>query len=281
MIRPQSLIHQHLLLSHDPGRSAPPGVIVVSGASRGLGRELVVQLRRHGRPLIAVVRRMEGCGLAQDDENLQLVQANLACTAGIEGAIAGILDALGARPLAALVNGAGTVCPIGPLVEHTSDTLPTAFTLMAVAPARLACALAGRLVTGGRVLNLSTRSAFATFPGLSLYCMSKHALHPLSRSLQLELPPTIAVAELIPGEVDTGMQADLRAPDPGSFPLAGFFRANQPNLIPAPLAAAFILWVLVHTPLETYGREEPWSVYDASLLPQCLPEGVTFAYPEP
>jgi NAD(P)-dependent dehydrogenase (short-subunit alcohol dehydrogenase family) len=85
------------------------------------------------------------------------------------------------------------VSPIGPLVDHTSETLLTALTLMAVAPARLTSALAWRLEPGGRVLNLSTRSAFATFPGLSLYCMSKHALHSLSRSLQLELPPAIAV----------------------------------------------------------------------------------------
>jgi NAD(P)-dependent dehydrogenase (short-subunit alcohol dehydrogenase family) len=259
----------------------PPGVIVVSGASRGLGRELVEQLRMQGRPLIAVVRRLDGCGLAPEGEPMQLVEANLATTAGIEAAIAGVLAALGERPLAAVVNGAGTVCPIGPLTQHSSDTLLTALTLMAVAPARLASALAGRLVPGGRVLNLSTRSAFATFPGLSLYCMSKHALHSLSRSLQLELPPTIAVAELIPGEVDTGMQADLRAPDPSAFQLAGFFRANQPNLIPAPLAVAFIRWVLLHTPLATYGREAPWFIYDASLQPHWLPEGVPFAYPEP
>jgi NAD(P)-dependent dehydrogenase (short-subunit alcohol dehydrogenase family) len=205
----------------------------------------------------------------------------LATTAGIEAAISGILSALGARPLAALVNGAGTVCPIGPLTQHASDTLLTALTLMAVAPARLACALAERLVPGGRVLNLSTRSAHATFAGLSLYCMSKHALHSLSRSLQLELPPTIAVAELIPGEVDTGMQADLRAPDPAAFQLAGFFRANQPNLIPAPLAVAFIRWVLLHTPFEAYGRKEPWYVYDANLQPQWLPEGAAFPYPAP
>lgn len=147
----------------------PPGVIVVSGASRGLGREQVPQLRRQGRPLIAVVQRLEGCSLAPEGEALQLVEANLATTAGIQVAIASILAALGSRPLAALVNGAGTVCPIGPLSEHSSDILLTVLTLMAVAPVRLACALTGRLVPGGRVLNLSTRSAFATFRDLSLY----------------------------------------------------------------------------------------------------------------
>jgi len=77
------------------------------------------------------------------------------------------------------------------------------------------------------------------------------------------------------------MQADLRAPDPAAFALADFFRVNQSNLIPAPLAVAFIRWVLLHTPFEAYGREAPWYEYDATLQPQWLPEGTTFNFPEP
>ena len=71
-----------------------------------------------------------------------------------------------------------------------------ALCLMAVAPARLAAGVAGLMPEGGRILNLSTRSAQETFPGLGLYCMSKHALRSVSQSLQMELAPGIAVAEL-------------------------------------------------------------------------------------
>ena len=109
-----------------PTDQLPAGVIVVTGASRGLGRELVEQLRHQGRPLIAVVRRFEGSGLAPEGEALQLVEANLATTAGIELAIAGILAALGDRPLAALVNGAGMVCPIGWCPVVRCSTFPPA-----------------------------------------------------------------------------------------------------------------------------------------------------------
>jgi NAD(P)-dependent dehydrogenase (short-subunit alcohol dehydrogenase family) len=77
--------------------------------------------------------------------------------------------------------------------------------------------------------------------------MSKHALRSVSQSLQMELAPGIAVAELIPGEVDTAMQADLRRPDPGGFAMAEFFRDNRANLIPVALAARFCLWVLTQT----------------------------------
>lgn len=184
----------------------PAGVVVATGASRGLGRGLLDHLLAIGRPVIAVVRHLPSTD--HDQALLSFVEADLSTTSGIEAAIAAIRTALGPRPLAALVNGAGAVKPIGPLAGHSSATLLAAFTLMAVAPARLSTALADRIVPGGRVLNLSNRSATATFPGRSLYCLSKHALHSVSRSLQLELSRTVAVVELIPGEVDTGMQAD-------------------------------------------------------------------------
>lgn len=155
----------------------PPGDVVVTGAGRGLGRALLERLRRSGRPVVAVVRdagRVEG----------------------IEAAIAGIAQALGPRPLAGLVNGAGAVTPIGPLAGHGSADLLRSLTLMTVAPARLSVVLAERMADGGRILNLSTRSAHATFPGLSLYCLSKQALHSVSRSLRLELPTPLAAAFL-------------------------------------------------------------------------------------
>lgn len=55
-----------------------------------------------------------------------------------------------------------------------------------------------------------------------------------------------ARAAAIPGEVDTGMQADLRAPDPSVFTLAEFFRENEPNLIPVEVAVDFLTWARVH-----------------------------------
>ncbi len=96
-----------------PMDQLPPGVNVASGAGRGLGRELVEQLRRQGRPLIAVVRRLEDCSLAPEGEALQLVEANLATSAGIEVAIAGIL---GLHPLGAAAHPPGGLRPRRALV---------------------------------------------------------------------------------------------------------------------------------------------------------------------
>jgi NAD(P)-dependent dehydrogenase (short-subunit alcohol dehydrogenase family) len=156
------------------------------------------------------------------------------------------------RPSVVGIEGDGEV--------PASDTSLPALCLMAVAPARLAAGVAGLMPEGGRILNLSTRSAQETFPGLGLYCMSKHALRSVGQSLQMELAPGIAMAELIPGEVDTAMQSDLRQPDPGGFAMAEFFRDNRANLIPVALAARFCLWVLTQTSQRQLTSGPPWYI---------------------
>jgi NAD(P)-dependent dehydrogenase (short-subunit alcohol dehydrogenase family) len=114
-----------------------------------------------------------------------------------------------------------------------------------------------------------------------MYAMAKHAQHSVTTSLRLELAPEVLVASAIPGEVDTGMQADLRAPDPSVFALAEFFRENEPNLIPVGLAVDFLTWVLTETADDEYPRESDWYIYDASLHSRWLPPGREFSYPEP
>jgi hypothetical protein len=89
------------------------------------------------------------------------------------------------------------------------------------------------------------------------------------------------VAELIPGEVDTGMQAELRDADPEEFPLVSFFRGNSANLIPADLAARFCHWVLAQTRAESFSRSEPWFIYDRAHHHFWLEEGANFPYTAP
>ena len=265
----------------------PDGVIVVSGASRGIGRDLVALLLQFGCEVITLARH-SGAAQQQPEQDLDpsagacaslmQLQADLGSEAGVADAIVQLQRVLAGRPVAALVNGAGAVTPLGPLQQHSSAALLQALCLMAVAPAQLAAALTPLMPPGGRILNLSSRSAHETFPGLGAYCMAKHALHAVSQSLRLELAPAIGVAELIPGEVDTAMQAELRQPEPEQFALASFFRANRCNLIPSPLAAQFCQWVLMQTPLEQFNRDAPWFIYDTELQARWLPPGAAFPF---
>lgn len=260
----------------------PPGIVVVTGASRGIGRELVSLLLDSGREVVGLARRADTAGEGDPlDVPYTRISTDLSSAEGIAQGIDHIHRVVDGRPVAALVNGAGAVTPVGALARQSSESILGALCLMAVAPARLAAGVAGLMPEGGRVLNLSTRSAQETFPGLGLYCMSKHALRSVTRSLQLELAPRIAVTELIPGEVDTAMQADLREPDPVSFAMAEFFRDNRTNLIPVALAARFCHWVLTQTSQPQFAKSTPWYIYDQQTQGQWLPPGTEFHYPAP
>jgi benzil reductase ((S)-benzoin forming) len=254
----------------------PDGLVVVSGASRGIGRELVNLLLASGMEVVALSR--QACDHA---ENLTALSVDLSDANGISTAVDMLKTVIDGRPVAGLVNAAGAIKPLGALIDQGTSDLQRALCLMAVAPVQLTAAIAPQMPTGGRILNLSSRSAQAVFPGLGAYCMSKHALHAVTASLRHDLNPNIGVAELIPGEVDTGMQADLREPDPEEFPLASFFRGNRANLIPAAVAAQFCYWVLTQTTPETFNRAEPWFIYDRAEQTRWLAEGTAFAYTAP
>ena len=212
-----------------------------------------------------------------------MVTANIGTDRGITEAVAGLRETAERedRPIGMLVHCAGAVGRLGPVTQITSADLETAFTLHAKAPLLLTTGLLDVLAPGARVLSLSTRAAHATFPGIGIYAAAKHAQHSVTTSLRLELAPEVLVASLIPGEVDTGMQADLRAPDPGLFELAAFFRENEGNLIPVDIAVDFVAWVLTGTPDDEFSREDDWYIYDASHHARWVREGHAFDYPEP
>jgi len=265
-----------LLEALDQHNLLPNGLVVVSGASRGIGGELVKLLLGSGFEVITLSR--QACTPA---ENLTALAVDLSNEAGLSTAVERLNGAIDGRPVAALVNGAGAVDPLGALIHQGASDLLRALCLMAVAPAQLAAAIAPHMPLGGRILNLSSRSAQTTFPGLGAYCISKHALHAVTESLRQDFGPEVGVAELIPGEVDTAMQANLRSPDPAEFPLALFFRGNRANLIPADLAARFCYWVLTQTNIAEFNRSEPWFIYDPSHQPLWLAQGANFLYTAP
>ncbi|MFL0793831.1 MAG: SDR family NAD(P)-dependent oxidoreductase [Prochlorococcus sp.] len=259
----------------------PDGVIVITGARTGIGRGLMETFLQEGRQVIAVIRTGSELSVDIHADQLQTINADLSDAGALDGLISNLVSVLGARPIAAMINAAGIITPLGSVRNIEASAMVSRLILMAVAPTVLANGLVDQMAEGARILNISTRSALETFPGLSVYCMSKHALLSATRSLQLELPESIAVSSLIPGEVDTALQEDLRAPDPEIFPMVEFFRGNRPNLIPVQVVARFIHWVLSDTDRSSFVRDDAWYIYDSSHHSHWMPAGTPFTYPEP
>lgn len=164
--------------------------VIITGASRGIGRAIAQRLAAQGFSLLLVARN----GKLLDDLAVELASqgakvAAFACDITEETAGARIrdaaLDAFG--PPWGLVNNAG-MAESAALAKTDDDLLARHFSLNVFAPIRLMRLVVPRMVEnkGGRVVNICSTAALAGYPYVTAYAASKHALLGATRSLARE-----------------------------------------------------------------------------------------------
>lgn len=224
------------------------GIAVVTGASRGIGRAVALELARRGFDVLATMRDpAAGADLTED-----------AVAAGGRLRVAA-LDVT--RPdtirlpegLRVLVNNAGTEREHLPLEETPlqdwRDLFETnVFGLVEVT--RRAIPLL-RAAGGGVICNLGSSSILAPVPFYAAYRASKAAVSALSMTLRAELAPQhIRVVEIMPGPVDTDMleHSQVTAIEPGGAEyraMADHMNANKSHVAemvqPVGVAASLIV----------------------------------------
>lgn len=188
-------------------------IALVTGGSRGLGRNMAMQLARDGHDVIVTyrTRRDEADEVVGEVQSLGRKADALALdTAKIEGFPA-FLEAL-TETLAAhwdrdrfdfLINNAG----IGHMAMFMQTT-PAAFDELMNVHFRgvffLTQTLVPRMADGGRIVNVSSGLARFTVPGRAAYAAMKGAIEVLTRYLARELGPRrITVNVVAPGVIET------------------------------------------------------------------------------
>lgn len=225
-----------------PGRFAGRGAIV-TGATKGLGRETALLMAAEGARVVAVGRDVaEGRSL---EEAAGPLPGTIAFHAGDvrdeathDGALAR-LRADGAR-LDAYVNNAGILGPEGPLHETSLEAWEevNAVNMRGVFLGCRAAIRAMREAGGGSIVNVGSILSLTADPFLTSYTATKHGVLGLTRALAVDYAAAgIRCNCVLPGDMETPMileyfaasedPAAARAEMEASYPIRRIARPQE------------------------------------------------------
>jgi NAD(P)-dependent dehydrogenase (short-subunit alcohol dehydrogenase family) len=178
--------------------------VLISGASRGIGRATALRLARAGWTVYATVRNpADGEELVAEAAGGQLVPLQLDVTSDEQ--IAALDQALPER-LDAIVNNAGIVVS-GPLETLSADDLREQFEVNVVGAVALTNLVLPRLrAARGRIVFVSSLSGIVSTPMTGAYNASKFAIEAIADAWRLELRPWgVKVVLVQPAMTDTDL----------------------------------------------------------------------------
>jgi NAD(P)-dependent dehydrogenase (short-subunit alcohol dehydrogenase family) len=235
-----------------PGDAQSGGVLIVTGASRGIGAacarlgaqagyRVVVNYSRSRDAALAVVADIEKAG-----GSAVAIGADVSRLAEVERLFAETDRHFG--KVTALVNNAGIGGAIRPVEQHSVATLNDLFFTNIYATIHCASAAVRRMSpryggSGGVIVNISSAAArLGGLPGMAVYAASKGAVDSFTLGLSKEVGKEgIRVVGLRPGMIAT----DILEPIGGdqlmqdTAPTIPIGRVGQPEEI-----AAAVIWLL-------------------------------------
>lgn len=178
--------------------------IIVTGANKGIGLAVAIDLAREGFDVVGTVRD----AAKADDLRRAAERAGVRCRT----AILDVTDEVACRDLVqrespwGLVNNAGYAAT-GSMLDVSDDEAREQLETLVLAPARLGClAATGMLERGepGRIVNISSIASELSGPLLGWYQAAKSALEAISDAMRLELQGDgIDVVLVQPGVIQT------------------------------------------------------------------------------
>lgn len=203
--------------------SKVPQRVLVTGASRGIGRAVAVQLAARGDRVaasgrdVAALRELVDTSAREDGVGRIVAVPGDVTDEQARGQLLDDADAaLGGLDSLVLCAGVARHAALGMI---TGDDLAVTLGTNLVAPVLLAQRALGRLSDGGAIVLLGSNLAHRSAVGMLAYAASKAGLEAAARTMALELAPRgIRVNVVAPGAVDTEM---LRGRD-----LSGLARAH-------------------------------------------------------
>lgn len=230
-------------------------VVIVTGASSGLGAATACWLGKIGASVVLVARNEDR--LKQTSHTIERLGGNIliqnADVADVD-ACREVVDTTLSRyqRIDALVNNAGVIAPLSNIARANISQWRTAIDINLLGPFYLThFALDSLASVNGRIINVSSGAANIPLPAASAYCASKAALTHFTRVLAAEVSNITAVS-IRPGVVDTPMQDQIRSEGPAAMQpeQIAYYQdlKTKGRLEPPEVPARSIAWLALNAP---------------------------------
>eukprot|EP01117_Protostelium_nocturnum_P008101 TRINITY_DN2886_c0_g1_i2.p1 TRINITY_DN2886_c0_g1~~TRINITY_DN2886_c0_g1_i2.p1 ORF type:complete len:171 (-),score=45.22 TRINITY_DN2886_c0_g1_i2:55-567(-) len=154
-------------------------VVLVTGAGKGIGRDVCLLLHERGAKVIALSRTKEDLESLQQEIPCEIVQADLEDCANLKEAV----TKLGAIDL--LVNNAA-IALLEPFLETSVENFDKTFNVNVRQILVVSQIVAKGMIErgkGGAIVNVSSQASMVALKDHTSYCVSKGALDQLTRSM--------------------------------------------------------------------------------------------------
>lgn len=228
--------------------------VLITGASRGIGEASAHIFAAAGANVVLTARgkaQISAIAKAIGEDHALAVPCDVARWADVKAAVDAGMKKFGRIDV--LINNAGVIEPIGPIIESNPDEWGHVidvnlkgvyYGIRAVMPIMAAQG-------GGSVLTISSGAAHNALEGWAHYCASKAGVHMMTKALHKEgAGKGIRAIGLSPGTVATQMQREIKTSG-----INAVAQLNWDDHIPPEWVARALLWMCSDDADEFKGEE--------------------------
>lgn len=189
-------------------------VVLLTGASRGLGRDMALTLAGAGATVLCAGRTVKGLeatakAIARKGGKAHVVPLDVTDEPAVREQVAAIISRH--RRIDVLVNNAG-VLTREPLVDLPTDSFRRTVETDLIAPFVLSREIGRHMLKRryGRIVNIASVLAILARGQVAGYVSAKHAIVGLTKSLAVELGPDVTANAIAPGYIRTEINVALQ-----------------------------------------------------------------------
>lgn len=221
-------------------------VVLITGGSGGLGRQMAFAMAECGADVIIASRKYESCVATAEEITAATgraafpYQVHVGRWDQLDGLVDAAYDRFGKVDV--LINNAGMSPLYDSLTSVSEKLFDAVMNLNFKGPFRLSALIGERMVAdgGGSIINVSTSGSRRPDPAFLPYAASKAGLNALTEGFASAYGPTVRVNTLMPGPFLTDISDawDIEATQAGAQHFALKRLGNPPEIIGAALFLA-------------------------------------------